>query len=255
MDYDRLKPIAYRPGLGDLQPLMASIEVRGCRMFPAVFKREDGTYAVLAGERRCAALIRLGHREVPAHEIRSWAEFARWMARDTEIAVQLQMPGLAFDPYEAGELANQARTLLEPAKSEWPDQQLAVYTGVALQALRDGRYMVGRYLLDERAEIREAATKAISQVRAGEIAVSTALKSVAKAERELSSGRQPAGPLHQRRAINNAVNQAAGLADGLASIGELSDYLTAEERQEWARALRKSRLAFDRFVKQLEGRA
>lgn len=244
----------YRRGIGDLQPLMESIDQRNCVLFPAVFKLPDGTYTVLAGERRAVALIRCGYREVPAHEIRSWAEFEKWLNRDVQAASQTRMPGMRFGPIEAGNLANQVRGLLSPKKTDWPDQVLATYTAVPLEALRDGRYLTGKYATHESPEVRAAAVDAIEAVNRGELTSSTAVKRVGKVERELTTGRRPSGPLVQRKVIGNAVSAASGIATALESVGPLNEHLTTAEREEWAKGLRRSRLSLDRFIKDLEGR-
>lgn len=253
-----VKLLGYRRQRADLEPLMEEIENKGtCVMFPALFARPDGTYTVLAGERRVLALRELGFGLIPAHEIRTWPEFATWLRRDQQAAQELRSPGLYMNPIEAGLWANQIRELLVPRKNDWPDQRLSGYLALGLEQLRDGRYLVGKYLNHDLPEVREAAEEAVRQVLAGEISASTATKSCGKVERAIITRPATAslGPLGQRKAISNAVHQTAGIVAGLDALGVLSEHLTADERKEWAVGLRKARAALDRFVKALEGRA
>jgi hypothetical protein len=247
--------IGYRRRTDGLDQLRAEIEEKGtCVMFPAVCALPEGGYVVLAGERRVHCMRALRVNPLPVHEIRNWAEFGTWMRRDQRAAQDLRSPGLPMNPVEAGTMANHIRELLAPKKSDWPDQRLADYLRLDLEQLRDGRYLTARLASDSTVE-REAATEAVRAVLAGEVAVSTAIKEVGKATRSAITARAELGPVAQRKIINNAVNQAAGLSTGLGAVGVLSEYLTTEERLAWAKELRRSRLAFDRFIKALEGRA
>lgn len=234
---------------------MDEIENRGnCVMFPALFMRPDGTYAVLAGERRVQAMLNLGFGTIGAHEIRTWAEFATWLRRDRHTAQELKSAPTPMNAIEAGTLGNQVRELLAPKKSDWPDQMLAGYVSLPLEQFRDGRYLVARLASDD-ASTREAAKEAVRLVLAGEVSASTAIKAIGKSQRAAITARAELGPIQQRKVIGNAVNQAAGLVMGLDAVGLLSEHLTSEERAQWAGELRKSRRAFDRFIRRLEGRA
>lgn len=234
---------------GEVEALALDLELAGWPVLEPAVVRVKGVYQLLAGERRWAAMLR-GRRDLHVWVVRSWPDFLAWMLLDQQKSASDK--GKAMTLVDAKFMVDKVNDWVRPAMRDHADQTIAEYLGLDYYQIRQVRYVCNWLDPDQLPEIQALARQELALIAAGKASGSAAYERLKRANARL---RAPAPvPSKQRTILNNSVDIATGLIDGLQSLGPLADTLEPGECAEWARKLSAARLQLERTIKALKER-
>lgn len=239
---------AHRAVLGDLAPLTNALS-RGIEFTSPIVAYQRGIgWTLLAGERRWAAMIRIG---VPlkVYMARGWDDFMTWMIQD------YPNPGATpMNPVDAAHLSIKVRDLLNPRRQSNPDETIASYVQVDVNDMRATRSLIENWWRTPGTpeEIKNEAAQQLREIAAGAVRPWSAHERMKRVHNRLHS---VPGPISKQRSIlGNAASMSTGLADALATLGPISDELGVVECDELIRKLGDGRRALERVIRSLKER-
>lgn len=213
----------------------------------AVFVNGQG-FSVIGGERRVAAALANGDRSITLYEIRTWREFLAWMMLD-----EVHRPGpqgyeQPMNLVDAAWWTRKVLRLLKVTRFDYADQAMGEYVGQLPARIRDVRYQL-KHLDHPDQRVRDYTAGQLGQVARGEASGSTIGGRITAYVKSLAS--MPVA--QQRRTLEAASAQAAGLAMALAPLADvLTDELTPHEVETYIRHLYDGRLQMERVIRVLK---
>jgi hypothetical protein len=256
--------------LGDIEGLAKSIEDRGLLSPLAILKNGD----LLLGERRYAALMKLGWTKAPVRVVHDGGQAVDAMADEARIPdenkpmlpsewVMLGMQLERLDAPRRTEMRRANAKGIGPGPvpvAERMHKRMATALGVAPTTYTRGRHVVITALSHRNPEIRRVAQEQRQMMDNG-AGVSPAYRVVRALTREEwaknRSSSRPAplvGAVPQRRALKAAIASMGGVFDGLARIETIDPRIDVGEANQYLEDLAKYRRVLQRTINRLRQR-
>jgi hypothetical protein len=195
------------------------------------YRRSVG-WVLLGGEHRMAAASAPGAKGTFI-VVRSWEEFAAWMAVDATDPRRTPM-----DPVAATAFYERAIGALKPNRGEKAPEDVAEYTGVHRQVIDNIRFVTAVIRdADEPVVLREFAQAKLDEVEAGKFTGHGVREAVNRQRAKLAEGDRPVLSAFVQRKALGSIAQITGMIDALAGLGPINPELPQSEREEYAKAL------------------
>lgn len=207
-------------------------------------------YVLLAGERRFAARQLRGERTVLVYVLRNWLDFVAWMARDKYVTERNRQRHLPMDHMAAAAFDAKAQALLNPPRSELPTADVAEYTDFRPENVSTARSLL-RVQADTSLvpELRLVVESVIAEVRSGLITPHGAWGRYTRERKRIEAPRMSAD--EQLKILGNVGSQLAGMADGLATVGEINPSMTVADMDRYIDTLVRGKGALDKVLRAL----
>jgi hypothetical protein len=252
VDPNAVEVIPHRNRMGHIAGLAQVLANSDGDLLPPAVVRDNKTqkYVLLSGERRWLAAQRLPGMPLFVIVCDFWGDFLAWLTLDKS----REHPAHKSMPTPVTDMVLMTETIqkyLRPGREDRLDDTLGDYFGIRSGRIGEARSL--KRILDGNnpADIQELAEAEWENVRTGSSSPSAAFQRVRKAQ--VRKDTPPVDPDVQRRKLKGAAGICAGLVDGLANFGDLSEKLTKQEIAEYAEQLSTGRRALESVIRKLNG--